>query len=155
MHQDFQTSLALIKKHTKALIKDIGVDAACELTGRSSATLRRYASSSESNAGHMISVADLVKLESAASFPFVTASLAEVNNFVINSLDHHTQSSDSVNSDVMRLASRFGSLMSEYYTSIEDGEITRDEAKRLLKDTLSLQSILVEMKQNLEKEAKS
>lgn len=155
MENDIQTKLAVIKQHTKALIQDLGVGKACELTGRSSATLRRYTSGSKANEGHLISVADLVRLEQAAGYPYVTASLAEVNNYVINARNPENQMSDSVNSDVMRLASRFGSLMSEYYTSIEDGEITRDEAKRLLNDTLALQSILVEMKQNLEIEAKS
>jgi len=155
MDKDIQSSLAVIKQHTKALIKDIGVEKACELTGRTSATLRRYASSSDANAGNLISIGDLVRLEQSASYPYVTASLAEVNDYVINSRKQQEQTSDSVNSDVMRLASRFGSLMSEYYSSIEDGEISREEAQRLLKDTLALQTILVEMKQNLENETKS
>lgn len=155
MDKQTQTALAQVKQHTKALIKDVGVEKACELTGRSAATLRRYASSSATNAGHILSVADILSLEQAASYPFVTASLAEANNHVLNAKSPTIEQSDSVNSDVMRLAGRFGSLMAEYYRSIEDGEISSQEAQRLLSDTLSLQTILVEMKQNLENEAKT
>ena len=31
-----------LKKHTEALVKDVGVEAACALTGKSKATLGRY-----------------------------------------------------------------------------------------------------------------
>ncbi len=154
MDKHTQTTLAQVKQHTKALIKDIGVEKACALTGRSAATLRRYASSSATNAGHILSVADIISLEQQASYPYVTASLAEASNHVLSAKAPQTERSDSVNSDVMRLANRFGNLMAEYYRSIEDGEISGDEAQRLLADTLSLQTILVEMKQNLENEAK-
>lgn len=149
-----QSSLAMIKQHTKVLIKDLGVDRACALTGRSAATLRRYASSSTANAGYLLSITDLLLLERAASYPYVTASLAEANGHVLNAKTRDGETSENINSDVMRLASRFGNLMAEYYSSIEDGEISADEAQRLLGDTLSLQTILVEMKQNLENEAK-
>ena len=36
-----------LKKHTEALVKDVGVEAACALTGRSKATLGRYYSDHE------------------------------------------------------------------------------------------------------------
>ena len=36
-----------LKKHTEALVKDVGIEAACELTGKSKATLGRYYSDSE------------------------------------------------------------------------------------------------------------
>ena len=42
--------------------------------------------------------------------------------------------------------------MGEYHVSIADGVISANEAKRLLSETLSLQSILVEMKLHLEDE---
>mgnify|MGYP000323957540 FL=1 len=31
-----------LKKHTEALVKAVGVEAACEVTGKSKATLGRY-----------------------------------------------------------------------------------------------------------------
>ena len=31
-----------LKKHTESLVKDVGIEAACELTGKSKATLGRY-----------------------------------------------------------------------------------------------------------------
>ena len=36
-----------LKKHTEALVNDVGVEAACEVTGRSKATLGRYYSDSD------------------------------------------------------------------------------------------------------------
>lgn len=41
-------------------------------------------------------------------------------------------------------------LMSEYHQSIEDGIIKGNETKRLLRETLALQQVLVEMKLHLE-----
>jgi hypothetical protein len=43
-------------------------------------------------------------------------------------------------------------LMAEYHQSIEDGVITINEAKRLLKETLALQQVLIDMKLHLEDE---
>ncbi len=31
-----------LKKHTETLVKDVGIEPACELTGKSKATLGRY-----------------------------------------------------------------------------------------------------------------
>jgi hypothetical protein len=57
-----------------------------------------------------------------------------------------------VNSYVIALSQRFAILMSEYYQSIEDGIITINEAKRLLRETVALQQVLVDMKMHLEEE---
>ena len=43
--------------------------------------------------------------------------------------------------------------MGEYNQSIEDGIITVNEAKRLLRETLALQQVLMEMKLHLEDES--
>jgi hypothetical protein len=43
-------------------------------------------------------------------------------------------------------------LMAEYNLSIEDGVITMNEAKRLLKETLAIQQVLIDMKLHLEDE---
>ena len=57
-----------------------------------------------------------------------------------------------MNSDVIALSQRFAILMSEYNQSIEDGIITINEAKRLLRETVALQQVLVDMKMHLEEE---
>ena len=57
-----------------------------------------------------------------------------------------------MNSDVIALSQRFAILMTEYYQSIEDGIITINEAKRLLRETVALQQVLVDMKMHLEEE---
>ena len=62
-------------------------------------------------------------------------------------------SSGGVNSDVVALSQRFAMLMGEYNLSIADGKISMNEAKRLLRETLQLQRVLLDMKLNLEKES--
>jgi hypothetical protein len=57
-----------------------------------------------------------------------------------------------VNSDVIALSQRFAMLMGEYQQSIEDGGITINETKRLLKETSILQQVLIDMKLHLEEE---
>ena len=71
------------------------------------------------------------------------------------SYDHEKRNSASkgVNQDVVALAQRFALLMSEYNMAISDGKISINEAKRLLRETLALQQVLLEMKLNLEEEA--
>ena len=63
-----------------------------------------------------------------------------------------TTEREGVNSDVIALSQRFAILMSEYHQSIEDGIITINEAKRLLRETVALQQVLVDMKMHLEEE---
>ncbi len=43
--------------------------------------------------------------------------------------------------------------MAEYNNAIGDGVISVNEAKRLLRETLAIQQVLLEMKLNLEEEA--
>lgn len=57
-----------------------------------------------------------------------------------------------MNSDVVALSQRFAMLMAEYHQSIEDGVISANEARRLLRETLALQQVLVDMKLHLEDE---
>ena len=57
-----------------------------------------------------------------------------------------------MNQDVIALSQRFAMLMAEYNLSIEDGVITMNEAKRLLKETLAIQQVLIDMKLHLEDE---
>ena len=42
--------------------------------------------------------------------------------------------------------------MAQYNISIEDGVITMNEAKRLLKETVAIQQVLIDMKLHLEDE---
>ena len=142
-----------LKKHTEALVKDVGVEPACDLTGRSKATLGRYYSDAEEHADRYMPIDAVVALEAAASYPHVTSALAEMNGNSI-SVDSARQANKttSVNADVVALAQRFAMLMSEYNQSIEDGIITAAEAKRMLTETIALQKVLVEMKLHLEEE---
>jgi hypothetical protein len=141
-----------LKKHTELLVKDVGIEKACELTGKSKATLGRYYADHEEHADRFIPVDAVAALEQASSYPHVTAALAELNGSSI-SFDARRKNTDrkgGVNSDVVALSQRFAMLMAEYHQSIQDGVISVNEARRLLRETLELQQVLIDMKLNLE-----
>lgn len=144
-----------LKKHTEALVKDVGIEAACEITGKSKATLGRYYSDNDEHSDRFIPVDAVARLEAASSYPHVTSALAELMNITLSYDERkpNTEKSGGVNADVIALSQRFAMLMSEYQQSIEDGIITVNEAKRLLRETLLLQQVLIDMKLHLEDES--
>lgn len=93
-------------------------------------------------------------LEEASSYPHVTGALAELKGITMSyDAERKNSPSGGVNADVIALSQRFAMLMAEYQQSIEDGIITINEAKRLLRETLALQHVLLDMKLHLEEEA--
>ena len=144
-----------LKKHTEALVKDVGIEAACELTGKSKATLGRYYSTAEEHDDRFMPVDAVAALEEAARYPHVTTALAELKGITLSySGDRpNTRDGGGVNSDVIQLSQRFAMLMAEYNQSIEDGVISINEAKRLLRETLAIQQVLLDMKLHLEEES--
>ena len=149
------TSIAsYLKKHTEALVKDVGLEAACALTGKSKATLGRYYSDADEHADRFIPVDAVAALEEASRYPHVTSALAELRGITLAYDRNESNTKEGgVNSDVVALAQRFAMLMGEYNTSIEDGVITINEAKRMLRETLAIQEVLLDMKLHLEQEA--
>ena len=95
-------------------------------------------------------------LEETASFPHVTTALAEVIGATLSCNSREPSFEEygagGVNIDVIALSQRFVILMSEYHQSIEDGIITINEPKRLLRETVALQQVLVDMKTHLGEE---
>lgn len=148
------TTGSYLKKHTEALVKDVGIEAACQLTGKSKATLGRYYSDHDEHADRFMPVDSVAALEAAASYPHVTSALAELAGVSLSLIAErrNTQERANVNSDVIALSQRFAMLMAEYQQSIADGRITVNEAKRLLRETTQLQQVLIEMKLHLEEE---
>ncbi len=148
------TTGSYLKKHTEALVKDVGIEAACQLTGKSKATLGRYYSDHDEHADRFMPVDTVAALEAAASYPHVTSALAELCGVSLSLIAErrNTQERANVNSDVIALSQRFAMLMAEYQQSIADGRITVNEAKRLLRETTQLQQVLIEMKLHLEEE---
>ena len=143
-----------LKKHAEALVKDVGVEAACALSGRSKATLGRYYSDAPEHAGRFMPVDVVAALESASRYPHVTAALADLNGVTLSrETERKNASKGGVNADVIALAQRFAMLMGEYQQSIEDGVISVNEAKRLLRETVALQQVLLDMKLHLEEES--
>ncbi|SLN15127.1 hypothetical protein ROA7450_00328 [Roseovarius albus] len=144
-----------LKKHTEALVKDVGIEPACELTGKSKATLGRYYSDHDEHSDRFMPIDAVAALEEASSYPHVTSALAELKGITLQFDERRKNNDDKggVNTDVIALSQRFAMLMAEYQTSIEDGIITVNEAKRLLKETTMLQQVLIDMKLHLEEES--
>ena len=143
-----------LKKHTEALVKDVGIEAACKLTGKSKATLGRYYSDSDEHSDRFMPIDAVAALEEASRYPHVTSALAELRGITLSySEDRRNNPSHGVNSDVVALSQRFAMLMAEYNQSIEDGVISINEAKRLLRETLEIQKVLLDMKLHLEAES--
>ncbi|OYX43307.1 MAG: hypothetical protein B7Z02_09150 [Rhodobacterales bacterium 32-67-9] len=143
-----------LKKHSEALVKDVGIEASAQLCGKSKATLGRYYSDDPEHADRFMPIDVVAALEGAARFPHVTAALADLRGITL-SYDHDRKNSTEggVNSSVVALSQRFAQLMAEYNISIEDGTISINEAKRLLTETLAIQKVLIDMKLHLEEEA--
>jgi hypothetical protein len=140
-----------LKKHSEALVKEVGVERACKLTGRSKATLGRYYSDSDEHDDRFMPIDVVAALEAEARFPHVTAALADLRGITLSySADRRGPESGSINRDVVELSERFATLMAEYHRAISDGVISVNETKRLLRETLALQEVLLEMKLNLE-----
>jgi hypothetical protein len=147
---------AYLKRHTERLIKDVGFAAACELTGRSKATLGRYFSEDDGHGDRFIPIDAVAALEAASSFPHVTVALAELNGGqVAYGPRRNAEREGGVNGEVIVLSQRFAILMAEYHRAIEDGVISVNEARRLLAEVLELQRVLMEMKLKLEAEGRS
>ena len=147
------STASYLKKHTETLVKDVGIEAACELTGKSKATLGRYYSDSGEHDDRFMPIDVVAQLEAASRFPHVTAALADLRGITL-SYDGEKRNAPSkgVNQDVVALAQRFAMLMSEYNQAIGDGKISVNEAKRMLRETLAIQQVLLDMKLNLEDE---
>ena len=142
-----------LKKHTEALVKDVGIEAACEMTGKSKATLGRYYSDSDEHDDRFMPIDVVAQLEAASRFPHVTSALADLRGITLSyDTERRNAASKGVNQDVVALAQRFAMLMSEYNQAIGDGKISVNEAKRMLRETLALQEVLLQMKLNLEDE---
>ncbi len=144
-----------LKKHTEALVKDVGIENACRLTGKSKATLGRYYSDAVEHADRFMPIDAAAALEQEAEYPHVTSALADLAGVTIS---FHLEKRNmpkggGVNADVVALSQRFAMLMTEYGQAIEDGVITINEAKRLLRETLALQHVLMDMKLHLEDDA--
>ena len=139
-----------LKKHTEALVKDVGIETACALTGRSKATLGRYYSAADEHSDRYMPVDAVAALEAEASYPHVTGALAEMRGITMSYDPEKSNKEGGVNSDVIKLSQRFAQLMAEYNLSIADGVISVNEAKRLLRETTALQKVLIEMKMHLE-----
>ena len=95
----------------------------------------------------------VTRLKAAAKLPHVTAALADLRGITLSYVaGKHDPASSGVNQDVVALAQRFAQLVSEYNPAIGDSKITRNEAKRMLRGTIAIQQVFLDMKLNLEDE---
>ena len=93
-----------LKRHTEALVKDVGIAAACELTGKSKATLGRYYSDKTEHADRFMPIDTVAALEAAASYPHVTSALADLRGITMSLGDPDAASEGGVNAEVVALS---------------------------------------------------
>ena len=141
-----------LKKHTETLVKDVGIERACDITGKSKATLGRYYSDHDEHSERFMPIQIVAMLEQAASYPYVTGALAELSGTALQYDERRPnhERPGGVNADVIALSQRFAMLMAEYQQSIGDGQISPNEARRLLRETALLQQVLIDVKLHLE-----
>ena len=60
------------KKHTESLVKDVGIEPACKLTGKFKGTLGRYYSDHPEPSDSFMQIDAVINLEKAAGYPHVT-----------------------------------------------------------------------------------
>lgn len=144
-----------LKHHTESLVKDVGIEVASTLSGKSKASLNRYYSTLPEHADRFMPVDVVAALEAEASFPHVTGALADLCGVTLSQSEERPNAprGGSVNRDVIALSQRFALLIAEYQSAIEDGTISANEARRLLHETTALQRVLIDMKLKLEREA--
>lgn len=67
-----------LKARTEALVKDVGVEAACAATGKSKATIGRYYSTHAEHASRFMPVDAVARLEATAHHPFLSDALRDL-----------------------------------------------------------------------------
>lgn len=73
-----------LKKHSEALVKDIGIEKAAALCGKSKATLGRYYSNDPENGDRFMPIDVVARLEAEAEFPHVTVALADLSGITVS-----------------------------------------------------------------------
>lgn len=83
-----------LKKHTEALVKDVGIENACTITGKSKAPLGRYYSDNPEHHDRYMPIDAVAALEKTSSFPHVTTALAEVIGATVSRNSRESEASD-------------------------------------------------------------
>ena len=110
-----QTVGSYLKKHIEALVKDVGIENACTITGKSKATLGWYYSDNPEHYDRYMPIDAVAALEKTVSFPHVTTALAEVIGATLSRNSREPSSKEygegGVNSDVIAQSQRFAILI--------------------------------------------
>jgi hypothetical protein len=73
-----------LKKHTEALVRDVGIKTACEQTGKSKATLGSYSSECGEYVDRFMPIDAVAALEAKSSYPHVTPALAKLGRIAMS-----------------------------------------------------------------------
>lgn len=136
-----------LKKHTEALVKDVGIEVACRVSGKSKATLGRYYSEAPEHAERYMPVDTVAALEAVASYPHVTSALAEIRAIKLG--DAETQP-EGLCAIMIGLSEQYATLMAEFGRSLEAG-MSENDTRRMLREAMALQKTLLGLKVHLER----
>ena len=132
-----------LKRQTEALVKAVGVEASCAVTGRSKATLGRYYSQHEEHAKRFIPVDVLAALESAAGTPIVTRYLAQRAGMALVPQSHAADLTPEA------VAARSNTVFTELGRLMMNGGLNGPEGRATLAKLRGLQAELVALEQSL------
>tara|TARA_R110002124_G_scaffold75076_3_gene201471 strand:- start:71 stop:460 length:390 start_codon:yes stop_codon:yes gene_type:complete len=120
------------------------------LSGKAKATIGRHHSDAAEHSElseRFVSVDVVEALGNASGLLYVTAARVDPRATALTfDGTRRNAASSGINSDVVMLSQRFTLLVGRQNRAISDGRISLNEAKRLLRETLSSQQILPEMK---------
>lgn len=136
-----------LKKHTEALVKDVGIEVACRVSGKSKATLGRYYSEAPEHAERYMPVDTVAALEAVASYPHVTSALAEIRAIKLG--DAETQP-EGLCAIMIGLSEQYANLMAEFGRSLE-ADMSENDTRRMLREAMALQKTLLGLKVHLER----
>ena len=126
-----------------------GPNAAAKLCGLSSTTLFNYTDGDGANAKRNMPVNVVEILEAHCNKPIVTEHLAIMANCLLLQ-QAPLDSSYALQTGILQTGDRVSKLFRDWAKSVEDNVIDRVEARLLLKDSLELIHILMQMRSDLE-----
>jgi Xaa-Pro aminopeptidase len=135
-----------LKKHTEALVKDVGIEVACRVSGKSKATLGRYYSEAPEHAERYMPVDTVAALEAVASHPHVTAALSEIRAIKQND---ELANPDGLCAIMIGLSEQYAALMAEFGRSVETN-MSENDTRRMLREAMALQKKILALKVYLE-----
>ena len=135
-----------LKKQTKALVEDLGVEISQQVLGRSKGMLIRNYSTQKGDMDRFICINGVAALESQASYPFVTSELAKINGFSFGPKSMKNVCMSEVDEIIMDLCLQFPRLILELRRVHVKARDNLNEINRLTSEISEFERTLIALK---------